>query len=222
MWSDGSWQTALEGTTETSQVSWFDGGMKVSWCVCVLFCFCVTIVCMAYPSNVCCWCQPRLDHIAYDHAKAHNPLRLACYSDEDAVGQIKRLAAKAYPKQLSQQVLLRYAAYCCVRWLRQLTEWYMWWLVTCDSGPTCMKTTLHVVTQKQQHISRQSGQQHFPVLHEKSWCPRRRGRFAQSWWGEITWSKLNHITSIEFIWSPHVFGWYIPAPLRGVKKAPLK
>lgn len=107
-------------------------------CVCVLFCFCVTMY-MAYPSHVCCSCQPRLDHIAYDHAKAHNPLRLACYSDEDAVGQIKRLAAKAYPKQLSQQVLLRYAAYCCVRWLRQMTDWHMRWHVTCA---TCIKTTM--------------------------------------------------------------------------------
>lgn len=66
--------------------------------------------------------QPRLDHIAYDHARFYNPLKLACYVDEDGVGQIKRLAAKATPRNLSQQVLLRYAAYICVRWLRKLTE----------------------------------------------------------------------------------------------------
>ena len=65
---------------------------------------------------------PRLDHIAYDLAPMVCPLRLSCYNDEDAVGQVKRLAARSHPNQLGYQVLQRYAAYVCCRWLRQLTE----------------------------------------------------------------------------------------------------
>ena len=64
----------------------------------------------------------RLDHIVLDAATDHNPLKLACYMDEDAVGQIKRLAAASNPRQLGFVVLQRYASYVCCRWLRQLTS----------------------------------------------------------------------------------------------------
>ncbi len=64
----------------------------------------------------------RLDHICYDTAPVANPLGLSCYTDEDGVGQIKRLAQASNPNGLDFQVLNRYAAYCCVKWLRKLTE----------------------------------------------------------------------------------------------------
>ena len=65
----------------------------------------------------------RLDHIVLDFAPYCNPLRIACYSDEDAMGKLKQLASRAHPTKLGEQVLQRYAAFCCCRWLRQLTEW---------------------------------------------------------------------------------------------------
>ena len=57
----------------------------------------------------------RLDHICYDTAQTASPLRLSCYIDEDAMGQIKRLAREANPLRLDVQVLERYSAYCCCR-----------------------------------------------------------------------------------------------------------
>ena len=71
--------------------------------------------------TVCCVCEHlRLDHICIDHSGMMNPVKVACYVDEDAVGQIKRFAAQANPKRLSNQVMHRYAAYVCCRWLRRL------------------------------------------------------------------------------------------------------
>lgn len=69
-------------------------------------------------TNITTWCTfeywPRLDHLCYDAATQCNPLKVACYMDEDAVGQVKRLASRAHPKNLAEQVLSRYAAYVCV------------------------------------------------------------------------------------------------------------
>jgi hypothetical protein len=64
----------------------------------------------------------RLDHIVYDCAPEVSPLKLSCYTDEDAMGKLKKLAMISYPNQMGRQVLSRYAAYTCVRWLRRLTE----------------------------------------------------------------------------------------------------
>ena len=66
---------------------------------------------------------PRLDHLVYDQAPVLNPLKQACYQDEDCVGQIKKLCAKSHPNKLGHQVLQRYSAFVCCRWLRQLTDW---------------------------------------------------------------------------------------------------
>lgn len=65
---------------------------------------------------------PRLDHIVHDTAPTINPLRISCYADEDGIGQVKRLAMASNPVGLDSQVMNRYAAYCCVRWLRRLTS----------------------------------------------------------------------------------------------------
>ncbi|CAE7361318.1 unnamed protein product [Symbiodinium natans] len=62
----------------------------------------------------------KADHLAFDLAPRVNPLVLSCYMDEDAVGKMKRLAMKSHPQQLGRQVLARYAAYVCCRWLRML------------------------------------------------------------------------------------------------------
>ncbi|CAL1141025.1 unnamed protein product [Cladocopium goreaui] len=64
----------------------------------------------------------KLDHIVYDCAPEVSPLKLSCYTDEDAMGKLKKLAMISYPNQMGRQVLSRYAAYTCVRWLRRLTE----------------------------------------------------------------------------------------------------
>ena len=82
-----------------------------------MFCGCVCVIVKCIVLN-----KLRLDHIVLDAAIDHNPLKLACYMDEDAVGQIKRLAAASNPRQTGLVVLQRYASYVCCRWLRQLTS----------------------------------------------------------------------------------------------------
>ena len=64
----------------------------------------------------------RLDHLVLDQAQFANPLLTSTYDDEDFVGKTKRLAMIASPVSLGHNVLERYAAYVCVRWLRQLTD----------------------------------------------------------------------------------------------------
>lgn len=66
--------------------------------------------------------HPRLDHLVYDTAPVFNPIKVACYGDEDAVGKVKRLAMLCNPLKMGNYVLSRYAAFCAVRWLRQLTD----------------------------------------------------------------------------------------------------
>ena len=62
----------------------------------------------------------RLDHLVYDIAPFVNPIKISCYMDEDAVGRVKRLAIASNPMKMGEYVLSRYAAYCCVRWLRRM------------------------------------------------------------------------------------------------------
>lgn len=64
----------------------------------------------------------RMDHLIYDVAPRMNPLALSTYQDEDAVGKVKRLAMLSHPTRMGGQVLARYSAYVCVRWLRKLSE----------------------------------------------------------------------------------------------------
>ena len=64
----------------------------------------------------------RLDHLVIDQAPVANPLPISTYTDEDFVGKVKRLCILTHPQNMSYQILQRYAAYTCVRWLRQLTE----------------------------------------------------------------------------------------------------
>ena len=59
----------------------------------------------------------RLDHIVLDQAAFLSPLIQSTYMDEDLMGRIK-LAVASSPMKLSFQVLSRYAAYICCRWLR--------------------------------------------------------------------------------------------------------
>ena len=94
----------------------------------------------------------RLDHICLDQAPILNPLFTSCYGDEDMVswackcflgsthstlqeiwhtcmhitqvGKIKQFAMTAHPHLLGRQVIRRYVAYVCVRWLRRLSKWY--------------------------------------------------------------------------------------------------
>ena len=62
----------------------------------------------------------RLDHLCLDDAMRLGVLESSTYMDEDMVGKIKRFAMKSHPNGLGHQVLNRYAAYVCVRWLRLL------------------------------------------------------------------------------------------------------
>ena len=64
----------------------------------------------------------RIDHLVIDQAPLMNPLILSTYDDEDFVGKCKRLALLSDPQNFSYQICERYAAYVCVRWLRQLTN----------------------------------------------------------------------------------------------------
>ena len=66
--------------------------------------------------------RQRLDHLCYDTAPDASPLKLSCYVDEDMVGKLKKFAMISHPVRMGEQVLNRYAAYCCVRWLRKLTD----------------------------------------------------------------------------------------------------
>ena len=79
---------------------------------------------MRFPAGltVAIMCLLRLDHICYDMAKYVNPLRVTCYMDEDCVGRLKQLAMHSHPVQMGHQVLERYSAYVCCRWLRQENE----------------------------------------------------------------------------------------------------
>lgn len=65
----------------------------------------------------------RQEHLVYDCAPRLSPLPASTYMDEDMVGKVKRFALRSHPTNLGYQVLQRYSAYVCVRWLRQLTEW---------------------------------------------------------------------------------------------------
>ncbi|CAJ1459451.1 unnamed protein product [Effrenium voratum] len=62
----------------------------------------------------------KLDHLVLDQAPKFNPLWASTYGDEDMVGRIKDFARRSHPNQLGRQVLDRYAAYCCCRWMRKL------------------------------------------------------------------------------------------------------
>lgn len=62
----------------------------------------------------------RLEHLCLDQAVHCNPLLQSTYADEDFVGKVKKLALRSSPTGLSYQVLLRYVAYTCCRWLRRL------------------------------------------------------------------------------------------------------
>lgn len=69
--------------------------------------------------------QLRLDHLVLDQCQRLNPLQLSTYDDEDFVGKIKRLCMLSHPSQMGFQVLERYSAFVCCRWLRRQTEWYI-------------------------------------------------------------------------------------------------
>lgn len=60
----------------------------------------------------------RLDHLVLDQAKFMSPLGNANYSDEDMMGKVKVLAKQSSPQRLGFQVLERYSAYVCCRWIR--------------------------------------------------------------------------------------------------------
>ena len=61
----------------------------------------------------------RLDHLCIEQAPFLNPFVQSAYTDEDMMGKAKRLAAASSPCRLGFQVLQRYAAYVCCRWLRE-------------------------------------------------------------------------------------------------------
>ena len=61
----------------------------------------------------------RLDHIVLDQAQFLCPLQGSNYNDEDMMGNIKTLAAASTPVRLGYQVLERYSAYLCCRWMRR-------------------------------------------------------------------------------------------------------
>ena len=85
---------------------------------------CVFVVCMqvTWPLKPFSAKKLRLDHLVLDQSPFLSPLHASCYMDEDAMGQIKRLARESGPKSLGYVVLQRYCAYVCCRWLRQLVD----------------------------------------------------------------------------------------------------
>ena len=62
----------------------------------------------------------RLDHLCYDTAPRQSLLMASTYADEDMIGKIKQFAARSHPVRLGFQVLNRYAAYTCCRWLKEM------------------------------------------------------------------------------------------------------
>ena len=99
----------MESAAKTSQVTW-------PFCI-----ICCTFPKILYANYV--WPFPRLDHLVYDCAPRLSPLPASTYADEDMVGKIKQFALRSHPFRLGYQILQRYSAYCCCRWLRQLTGW---------------------------------------------------------------------------------------------------
>lgn len=61
----------------------------------------------------------RLDHLVLDQSPFLGPLANSTYMDEDYVGKVKKLAMASTPQQMGRQVLGRWSAYACVRWLRR-------------------------------------------------------------------------------------------------------
>ena len=111
----------------------------------------------------------RMDHVCYDQCWRLNPLWVACYGDEDMVGKCKDFCLEASPCQMARQVLLRYVAYVCVRWHRELIEgpWHSGqWRKNPSFAP--------------------------PAWRRCGWCPAGADRPAVgiSWagWIESTWS----------------------------------
>lgn len=132
----GSRASFVENASEVSQVSCQD---FIGWwwweMTAILICN------LLYFHIIMGWTVGRLDHIVLDSAPQCNPLRIACYSDEDAMGKLKQVAARAHPTKLGEQVLQRYAAFCCCRWLRQLTDWV-------SHTPTISKNMAPLLNQK--------------------------------------------------------------------------
>lgn len=62
----------------------------------------------------------RLDHLCFETAPRFSLLMASTYADEDMMGKIKQFAMRANPVRMGYQVLNRYAAYTCCRWLRQM------------------------------------------------------------------------------------------------------
>ena len=60
----------------------------------------------------------RLDHLVLDQSAIMNPLMGSNYNDEDMMGNVKKLCMGSSPNRLGYQVLERYAAYICCRWMR--------------------------------------------------------------------------------------------------------
>lgn len=101
---------AMENSSETSQVLWLK---QYSVWSSSLKAFCTVMT----------WPVLRLEHIVYECAGRLSPLPASTYADEDMVGKIKQFAIRSHPARLGYCILQRYAAYCCCRWLREMTEW---------------------------------------------------------------------------------------------------
>lgn len=102
------WFASMEVTPKISQAFWLNNTTVTAY----EFLLAVYAPALSWYKNL------RLDHLVIDQAKFLSPLSNSGYSDEDMVGKIKLLAVKSSPLRLGFQILERYSAYTCCRWLR--------------------------------------------------------------------------------------------------------
>lgn len=143
------------------------------------------------------WPVLRLEHIVYDCAPRLSPLPSSTYADEDMVGKIKQFAMRSHPARLGYCILQRYAAYCCCRWLREMTEWFD--LIYYEWNDTLLSESLIV-----QEVLLQTSLPHVSggaPASDSTWCHGRKGNGQRSvvdgnGWGrtryKTPWLEKNH------------------------------
>ena len=56
-----------------------------------------------------------MGHVVY-HFLPHNPRYFQCYTDEDMVARLKRIASSCHPLHCSRLSMLRYIIHVCMKW----------------------------------------------------------------------------------------------------------
>jgi len=55
-------------------------------------------------------------HMGYDMSTRVNPRRVACFSDEDMVGKMKKILEMCHGGTAHEKAVLRYCIWACIRW----------------------------------------------------------------------------------------------------------